>query len=216
MVFGVFSGHLMESSPASHFLNESSTQIVTIVNESIALPVSESLPVQSPHYEIDVRRSERLSGRHGSRNTVDDIIEQVIKNSTMLVEQAQSQPRRSQRSKKKRVQRTNLDVSDGDEVGELGQPENMSSNESVDGWICPICGTMVKYLKNKGRHILDYHGIRLSSGTFRRNRIRCLRCQTVCLNGWNFSLHHSLKHKDLTTKFKPITQTSKDRKLWSN
>lgn len=97
---------------------------------------------------------------------------------------------------------------------ELELPE--SNAEQDFAWYCPIngCSAKVKFLKNRKRHLLDYHGSRCMDGRFGRNRVKCLICGKVVLNKSNLNTHHQLKHEKLKQKSKPIKQYSSDRMKW--
>lgn len=108
-------------------------------------------------------------------NDVDEIIDQVVQNSTILVEIALSQSRRSKRSKTTKQ----YDLSDDDEGSALKVSEDILSNEFDVGFTYPMCDAIIEHVKNKKRHISDLCGTRLSYGTFCRRRICCLKYGTT-------------------------------------
>lgn len=127
-------------------------------------------------------------------------------------------PKPYRRTKRKCIKRIILDTNNTDgscsEEEEIEQSESNIEHNVI--WKCPIngCSSKVEVRKNIKRHILDYHGFRLSNGKYRRHRVRCLLCGKVVLNASNLDTHQKLKHEKPQKKFKKIDQHSIDRINW--
>lgn len=129
--------------------------------------------------------------------------------------QSLNRPSPSNRPKRQCTTRKNYDVSTvpSDECSDIEEePQELNTEHDV-GWKCSVngCSSIVKHVKNKKRHLIDYHGILLPNGKYRRDRVQCLLCSKVVLNASNLNIHHELKHANLAKKFKNIQQHSLDR-----
>lgn len=105
-------------------------------------------------------------------------------------------------------------IEDQNENVPIGISEDGMGDVILEGFPCPVAGCPRKLQLKRSikRHVRDHHG-QPTSGGYSRPRVRCLICQTICLNAFNYGIHHNAQHSKQKKKFESIELKSKSQVL---